>query len=92
MKISGGARGGSGTALEISSATAIDANGDVKVVGDIQRYNLSTSEYEDVITFDAYNSSTGKDSILHIAHCTQQDYDYYEANNLLDDETFYIIT
>ena len=65
---------------------AITATGDVLVTGDLVRNN------ESVITFDATNSTTGYDSILHVVHCSQSDYDDMEYYGTLDDETFYIIT
>jgi len=47
---------------------------------------------EDVITFNSGSIYSDLGSILHVVHCTQNRYDYLDANNLLDAHTFYVIT
>lgn len=69
--------------------TAFYTDGAIKAT-EIKRAN--GNNWEDVITFDRYNSSQGLDSIFRVVHCTQQDYDYYEYYGYLDDNTFYIIS
>ena len=72
--------------------SAFYTDGIIKSDDDIERYNSNSAHYESVITYDAYNSNQNVDPIRRVVRCTQQEYDYYDSNNLLDDETFYIIT
>ena len=81
---------GEGTALKVWGLT--EMIGDARVEGDLSRLNLYTSTFEDVITFDSVNSTTGYDSILRVVHCSEQDYEDMEYYGTLDDNTFYIIT
>ena len=47
---------------------------------------------EDAITFNSDSAASNLGAILHVVHCTQSRYDYLEANNQLDANTFYVIT
>jgi hypothetical protein len=86
--------GASGPALgfRVEGSPAIEAHGAVNVLGDIKRWSEDSYSYEDVITFDAANSTSGYDDILRIVHCSQSDYDDMEYYGTLDDNTWYIIT
>lgn len=68
-----------------TSSTSITPSG-LTTTGDVTR------DGESVITFNGDTSYSNLGAILHVVHCTESRYNYLESNNMLDANTFYVIT